>query len=81
MSDVTEIDLTTEPPTITERAFTKAEKAQRDADTAAYEASETERVAAAAQQATDRAAATEHAKGLGFTDAMIAVMYPTLVEA
>jgi len=81
MSDVTETDYTTNPPTITERAFTKAEKEQRQADAAAYEAAETERVAAAAQQATDRAAAIEHAKSLGFTDAMISVMYPTLLEA
>jgi len=31
--------------------------------------------------AADRLAAIEHAKSLGFTDAMIAVMYPTLLEA
>jgi len=31
-----------------------------------------------AQRAADRLAATEHAKSLGFTDAMIAVMYPNL---
>jgi len=50
-------------------------------------------IAAAAKQAqiqreqteqariADRAAAIEHAKSLGFTDAMISVMYPTLLEA
>ena len=57
------------------------EQAQHDADVAAAEAAETQRATAAAQQATDRAAAIEHAKSLGFTDAMIAVMYPTLMEA
>tara|TARA_R110000822_G_scaffold27654_1_gene82313 strand:+ start:139 stop:360 length:222 start_codon:yes stop_codon:yes gene_type:complete len=42
-----------------------------------------ETVAAArlVSDAADRAAAIEHAKGLGFTDAMIAVMYPHLLEA
>lgn len=32
-----------------------------------------------AEASAARAAAIEHAKSLGFTDAMIAVMYPTLV--
>ena len=64
-----------------ERERNADEQAQHDADVAAAEAADTERVAAAAQQATDKAAAIEHAKSLGFTDAMIAVMYPTLVEA
>tara|TARA_R110000787_G_scaffold89480_1_gene189380 strand:+ start:494 stop:769 length:276 start_codon:yes stop_codon:yes gene_type:complete len=42
-----------------------------------------ETVAAArlVSDAANRAAAIEHAKSLGFTDAMIAVMYPTLLEA
>jgi hypothetical protein len=35
---------------------------------------------AASEQAA-RDAAVAHAKGLGFTDEMIAVMYPSLVEA
>jgi len=64
-----------------ERERNAAEQAQHDADVAAYEAAETQWAAAAAQQATDRAAAIEHAKSLGFTDPMIAVMYPTLLEA
>lgn len=34
-----------------------------------------------AEQATARAAAIDHAKSLGFTDAMIAVMYPNLIGA
>ena len=42
---------------------------------------ETVEAARVASDAADRAAAIEHAKSLGFTDAMIAVMYPTLLEA
>ena len=44
-------------------------------------------LAVAAKEATEAAridtisAALKHAKGLGFTDAMIAVMYPQLLEA
>ena len=38
-------------------------------------------VEADAAKAAARAAAIEHAKSLGFTDAMIAVMYPGLWEA
>jgi hypothetical protein len=34
-----------------------------------------------AQKAQDRLDAIEHAKSLGFTDAMIKVMYPALKEA
>ena len=42
---------------------------------------ETVQAARLVSDAADRAAAIEHAKSLGFTDAMIAVMYPTLLEA
>ena len=35
----------------------------------------------AAAKVAARTASIEHAKGLGFTDEMIAVMYPTLLEA
>tara|TARA_R110000772_G_C13174838_1_gene427441 strand:- start:34 stop:309 length:276 start_codon:yes stop_codon:yes gene_type:complete len=42
---------------------------------------ETVQAARLLSDAADRAAAIEHAKSLGFTDAMIAVMYPTLMEA
>jgi len=40
---------------------------------------EAERVAAAEQAVADRAAAVAHARSLGFTDAMIAGMWPSLV--
>ena len=81
MSDVIETDLTTEPPTVTERDFTEAEaeqilKDQQDAQAAADAAAKQ-----AAADAKAREAAIAHAKSLGFTDAMIAVMHPNLVTA
>jgi hypothetical protein len=78
MSDVIETDLTTEPPTVTERDFTPEEAAQREADAKANAAAEKAKAKADAEAATARADAIEHAKSLGFTDAMIAVMYPGL---
>lgn len=77
MADITETDLTTDPPTITERDFTPEELAQREADAAAAVQAETDRVASETAAATATADAIAHAKTLGFTDAMIAVMYPT----
>jgi hypothetical protein len=78
MADVIETDYTTDPPTITERDFTPEEIAQREADQLAAK----QQTAAAEKQAKATAKATAeaiaHAKSLGFTDAMIAVMYPNL---
>jgi hypothetical protein len=81
MADITETDYTTDPPTVTERDFTQAEAEQilKDAQDAQMAADAAATKAAA--DATVRAAAIEHAKSLGFTDAMIAVMYPNLVTA
>lgn len=81
MADVTETDYTTDPPTVTERDFTPEELAQVVADRAAYEAAAAAQAAFEAEQAAARAAAIDHAKSLGFTDAMIAVMYPNLIGA
>ena len=78
MADVIETDLTTDPPTVTERPFTPEEKAQRKADADAAKKAEAEAAAKAQADAEARAAAIVHAKSLGFTDAMIAVMYPNL---
>ena len=78
MADVIETDYTTDPPTVTERAFTAEEKAQRKADTDAAKKAETEAATKAQAEAEARAAAVAHAKSLGFTDQMIAVMYPNL---
>lgn len=78
MADVIETDYTTDPPTITERDFTEAESAQLAADKAAAIQAEKDRVKKEAAAKAAREAAIEHAKSLGFTDAMIAVMYPNL---
>lgn len=77
MFDVTEIDYTGPVPVVTERLFTDEEVAQRSADAAMAAA----QAALEIEQAKARADAIKHAKSLGFTDAMIAVMYPNLVEA
>ena len=74
--DVIEIDAAT--GSVVERAFTAEELAQREADQAAAEQAEAERVAAEAKAAQDRADAIAHAESLGFTEAMISVMYPNL---
>ena len=81
MSDVTETDYSTDPPTVTERDFTPEEAAQREADAKANAAAEKAKAKAEADAATARAAAIEHAKSLGFTDTMIAVRYPHLVTS
>jgi hypothetical protein len=78
MADVIETDYTTNPPTITERDFTEEEAAQIAADKAAAIQAEKDRVKKEAADKAAREAAIEHAKSLGFTDAMIAVMYPNL---
>lgn len=79
MSDVIETDYTTDPPTVTERDYTPEENAQREADAKAYAAAEKAKAKAEAEAAAARTAAIEHAKSLGFTDAMITVMYPGLM--
>jgi UDP-N-acetylmuramyl pentapeptide synthase len=61
-----------------QREFTSEELAQREADLAAAEAAAVEAAAIAEQNAQATAAAIAHAKSLGFTDEMIAVMYPNL---
>jgi hypothetical protein len=81
MADIIETDYTTDPPTVTERDFTPEEIAQRTADLAAAQAAAQAQADKAAADAAARDAAIAHAKSLGFTDAMIAVMYPNLVEA
>ena len=78
MADVIETNYTTNPPTITERNFTPEELEQREADQAAVKQAAATAAKEAKATATATAAAIEHAKSLGFTDAMIAVMYPNL---
>jgi hypothetical protein len=74
--DVLEINAITGE--VVERDRTPAEQAQYEIDQATWQAA----AAAAAEKeqadAQARTEAVEHAKSLGFTDAMIAVMYPNL---
>lgn len=81
MADIIETDYTTNPPTVTERDFTADELAQIEVDRAVAEAAAQAQADKQAADAAARAAAIAHAKSLGFTDQMIAVMYPNLVEA
>ena len=81
MADVIETDLTTNPPTITEREFTPAEAEQIIKDAQDAQAAAEAAATKASADAKARDAAIAHAKSLGFTDAMIAVMYPNLVAS
>jgi hypothetical protein len=76
MADILEINAKTGERI--ERDRTPEEQAQYETDVAAAAQAEAEYAAAEARLAAARAAAIEHAKGLGFTDEMIAVMYPNL---
>jgi hypothetical protein len=78
VADVIETDFSTNPPTVTERDFTPEELAQLEADRVAAEQAAQAAADKAAADAAARDAAIAHAKSLGFTDAMIAVMYPNL---
>ena len=77
MSDVTETDLTTDPPTITERSFTADEIEKKALDATAA------KTQAAAEKTRLKIVsdARAFALSLGFTPAMLAVMYPQLTEA
>ena len=65
--------------TVIERPWTEAEKAQQAKDKADYAAWQKTAADKAAADAAATSAAIAHAKSLGFTDAMIGVMYPNLV--
>lgn len=62
----------------TDRPMTDDEQAQLEADQLAAKESAQAAADKAAANAAAREAAIAHAKSLGFTDAMIAVMYPNL---
>jgi hypothetical protein len=76
MSSVIHIDAAT-GETI-ERDFTPEEAAQRKQDAADAAKAAADKAAKEAADAAARDAAIAHAKSLGFTDEMIAVMYPNL---
>jgi hypothetical protein len=81
MATKTDVDKITEiwagSGKIIERDLTLEEAAQRKAD----KKTQRERQAEDHRQAETRAAAIEHAKTLGFTDAMLTVMYPNLTAS
>lgn len=79
MADVIEIYALTGETV--ERDFTPEELAQRETDAANAAIALAEAEAKAAADAAVRADAIDHAKTLGFTDEMIAVMYPNLASA
>jgi hypothetical protein len=64
-----------------QRDFTPAELEQRKVDQDEHEANVIMAKQIFSERAVAREAAIAHAKSLGFTDEMIAVMYPTLMEA
>lgn len=64
---------------VIEREPTAEELAQRAQDEADAAAAAQAAADAAAAQAAAAAGAIEHAKSLGFTDEMIAAMYPNLL--
>ena len=78
MADVLEIFADT--GVTVERDFTPEEAAQRAQDQAKAEAAAQAAADKTAAQKSARSTAIAHAKTLGFTDEMIAVIYPTLVE-
>jgi hypothetical protein len=78
MADVIDTDYTKNPPMVTERDFRPEEIAQREKDAADAVQAAADAAAKAEADAAATAAAVAHAKSLGFTDAMIAVMYPNL---
>ena len=65
--------------TVIERPWNKEELAQQAKDKADYSAAQKAAADKAATEAAATSAAVAHAKSLGFTDAMIGVMYPNLV--
>ena len=74
MINVTETDYTTDPPTVTERSFTDSEVEQKALDETAI------KTQAAAEKARLKIVsdARAFALSLGFTQAMLDVMYPNL---
>lgn len=73
---IIEVDATTGESV--ERERTEAEILQYERDLAALEKAQADLIAKQEADRVAREAAIEHAKSLGFTDEMIAVMYPNL---
>ena len=82
MADVTEVTVNDDgTKTEIERDYTAEEAAQRATDAEASRLVASAAAVAEAERLAATAAALAHARSLGFTDEMIAVMYPGLVEA
>ena len=79
MADILIIDAVTGETV--ERDYTPEEAKQRKIDEKAANERAMREAAKQARQSEARAAAVVHAKSLGFTDDMIAVMYPGLAPA
>lgn len=77
-TDVVEVDVATGERI--ERDFTEEESAQREIDATAEAGTKVEAEKTAQRLIKAKDLAVAHAKSLGFTDEMIAVMYPNLVE-
>jgi len=71
MSDVTETDLTTDPPTITERSFTTDEVEQRKTDAADAKASKKALDAEQATKDAARVSAVAKLTALGLNEAEV----------
>ena len=71
MSDVTETDLTTNPPTITERSFTEAEVSQRKTDAADAKANKKALDAEQATKDAARVSAVAKLAALGLNEAEV----------
>jgi hypothetical protein len=77
MADVIETDLTTDPPTITERDFTPEELAQREADAAAAVQAQVDADAAVVERVALRASAEKKLAKLGLSvEEITAVLTP-----
>jgi hypothetical protein len=79
MSNVIEYDNATSKRI--QREFTEQELAQREFDQIAFQKAAEKAAAQKAANKTLIEASIAHAKSLGFTDAMVAVMYPQLEGA
>jgi hypothetical protein len=73
------VDASTLPDPSIDSKYWQIVKGKVTVDTAALALAQAAQEAAAATAAANAAAAIAHAKSLGFTDAMIAAMYPGLI--
>lgn len=75
------IDVDCSSGSVIERELTADEKKQREADEKEYALLLHQHQSKQERERAARSAAAAHAKSLGFTDEMIAVMYPGIASA